>query len=84
MQDGSYMSNNDDIEGSTAHSYLKIDLTDVDEEKLLYVDAKFNTRTNYDSDYMFITLNNSSDRPAYNDTEGRLYYASRNQARQFY
>ena len=56
-----YISNNRGVVNTNAHSYIKIDLTNVDEDKYLYVNTKISSELN--GDYGIIQVTNSSDYP---------------------
>ena len=76
--DGSYANrnryNNGNYNRNTiAHSYIKFDLTNEANDKILYVDATLSgAYTN--RDYAYITVTNSDDKPAYDQEEGRQVF----------
>ena len=60
--DSQYISNNNNVPNSTAHSYLTYDLTNIDEDKYLYVNTSISSQSGYDFGYVQVT--NSSDIPS--------------------
>ena len=84
---GDYVNNNGNFGATTAHSYIKIDMTDVDEEKVLYLEAsayirKYNGWGTPIYGYPYVTITASAEIPPYDQEEGRIYYFTQDQARQ--
>ena len=50
-----FISNNHNITSSTAHSYLTYDLTNVNEDKYLYINTSISSQANYDFGYVQVT-----------------------------
>ena len=71
----SYMSNNYHITNSTAHSYLTYDLTNVDEDKYLYINTMIDSEPNgsygWLGDYGYIYVSDSTSLPN-DDTRSAL------------
>ena len=70
QDDGSFKSNNDEIGGSYAHSYLIYDLREETEDINIYINAQIDTGNVYDTGYIYIT--NSPDYQDQNNTNGRI------------
>ena len=77
---GYLVSNNNGIPSTTAHSYFVVDLTNVDENKYLFVKAKISSQS---VDYGYITVNNSFDMPARNATGQQLYISGEQSEKQY-
>ena len=74
-EDGSYINRNSNNYPSNPinkniSSYVKFDLTNEPEDKILYMDALVNTANNY---YAYVTVTNSSETPPYDQAEGKQY-----------
>ena len=69
--DGVLKSNNQKQRYTTANSYIKVDLTNYNYDRKIYIDAELHATA---GDYGLITINNSEDIPSYNDTNGRIFY----------
>ena len=82
QEDGSYISTNKNISNSTANSYFVLDLTNIDEEKYILIDASISSQTN--NDFGYITITDNSTVPSYNQTAGRRLYISGEQERATY
>ena len=70
-QNGKLVSNNANQYGTTANSYIKVDLTNSNFNRKIYIDAELHATA---GDYGLITINNSEDVPSYSDTNGRIFY----------
>ena len=70
-QDGVLKSNNQKQRYTTANSYIKVDLTNSNFNRKIYIDAELHATA---GDYGLITINNSEDVPSYSDTNGRIFY----------
>ena len=57
-----------------ANSYIKLDLTNYENDQLITVNAEISSYTN--NQYGYITVTESKDIPEYNQTEGRFVYIS--------
>ena len=75
-ENGKLKSTNQNISNSTSNSYIKVDLTNYQEDQKIYIDAEISSETNYDIGYVII--NDSEENPSYNDTNGRVMYVSGN------
>ena len=69
-----YINNNQRIHNSTAHSYLVYDLTNSDTDQYLNINYTISSENN--SDYGYITINDSPEDPGYDQTRGRIVYVS--------
>ena len=68
---GVLKSNNQKQRYTTANSYIKVDLTNSNFNRKIYIDAELHATA---GDYGLITINNSEDVPSYSDTNGRIFY----------
>lgn len=69
---GKLISNNQDVDESTAHSYLVADLTGEAETKTIKINAEISSEDGLDVGY--ITVTNSPSMPEYYEDEGRQVY----------
>ena len=76
-----YVSNNTGIHSSTAHSYFVVDLTNVNEDKYIVMNAKISSQS---SDYGYITVNNNINLPPVTNSAGRQVYISGEQTNKQY
>ena len=58
----------------SANSYVKLDLTNYENDQLVTVNAEISGRIGYH--YGYVTVTESKDIPEYNQTEGRMVYIS--------
>ncbi len=70
---GSYISNNAGKSGTTAHSYVKIDLTNYVGKYKVKVNCQISS---YQLSYGYATITESETAPSYNNSEGRFMYIS--------
>lgn len=75
--DGSYVSTNEGRPNSYSHSYFAIDLTNINESRYLYLNAKISSQSN--NDFGYVTVNNSFNIPT-RDANGRQFLISGEQA----
>ena len=71
---GKLISTNQGIQNSVSNSYIKIDLTNETEDKILTVNAEVSSLQNYDIGYATVTESTSI--PAYSNGTGRFIYVS--------
>ena len=69
-----YIPNNSGISDSTAHSYMKIDLSNYTGSYIVSVNATVSSESNYDFGFARVTENTTA--LAHNDTTGRFMYIS--------
>ena len=80
-QDGVLKSNNQKQRYTTANSYIKVDLTNYNYDRKIYIDAELHATA---GDYGLITINNSEEVPSYSDTNGRIFYERNNVSSKVY
>ena len=80
-QDGVLKSNNQKQRYTTANSYIKVDLTNSNFNRKIYIDAELHATA---GDYGLITMNNSEEVPSYSDTNGRIFYERGNVSSKVY
>ena len=68
--DNMYISNNYTKRNTTAHSYLTYDLTNINEDKYLYVNIAISSQNNYDFGY--VQLTDSPDLPSNTNNRNRI------------
>ena len=68
-----YVSNNKGFDNTVANSYMPIDLTNINEECIIVVNASISSDYN---DYGYATVTESTEAPVYNNPEGRFIYKS--------
>ena len=73
-------SNNKGIRDSLAHSYIKLDLTNYENDQLLNIESVISSRveSDYYTDYGYITITDNKTIPRYDDTSGRIVFISGN------
>ena len=79
-RDGVLVNNNPSMI-STANSYIKIDLTDYEDNFILYVKSKIDTNF---SNYGYATITESEEAPQYNNSNGRFIYLNYSNSGKFY
>ena len=79
--DGVLKSNNQKQRYTTANSYIKVDLTNYNYDRKIYIDAELHATA---GDYGLITINNSEEVPSYSDTNGRIFYERNNVSSKVY
>ena len=72
--DGQLVSNNNGVGNKTAHSYLKLDLSNFEGEHTLTINGLVSSERNYD--FAYATITSSMDAPEYNNTTNRFIYTS--------
>ena len=83
--EGGYVNTNIGSNYTTAHSYIKVDLTDETDNKMVYIDASVSSPEWYSNiDYGYITITNSEEMPPYDQEEGRVLFKNGNNGRQLY
>ena len=80
-QDGVLKSNNQKQRYTTANSYIKVDLTNYNYDRKIYIDAELHATA---GDYGLITINNSEEVPSYSDKNGRIFYSYGNVSSKVY
>ena len=68
------VSNTREMANVDANSYIKLDLTNYENDQLITVNAEISSYKN--KQYGYITVTESKDIPEYNQTEGRMVYIS--------
>ena len=81
-KDGKYESTNVGVDSSVSSSYLPIDLTNCTGKYTLTINAQIMSESY--SDYGYVTLTQSTTRPNYNDSNGRIMQISGSQAAKTY
>ena len=71
---GILKNNNQRIPNSVADSYIRLDLTDYEEDQRIIINGEISSQSGYDIGY--VTITDSEDVPAYNDADGRFVYIS--------
>ena len=79
--DGVLKSNNQKQRYTTANSYIKVDLTNYNYDRKIYIDAELHATA---GDYGLITINNSEEVPSYSDKNGRIFYSYGNVSSKVY
>ena len=74
QNDNTLKSNNKGVNSSIAHSYIKLDLTNYEEDQLLNINAKISSESSYDFGYAIISDSNAM--PDINSAEGKFISVS--------
>ena len=64
------VNNNQNIPNSLSHSYIKLDLTNYEDNQMLKINAEQSTSYGYG----YATITESIETPSYSDTDGRFIY----------
>ena len=81
-QDGKYIANNRGENNTTASSYIKIDLSNVNNNQLLTINAQISSEESYDYGYAYIT--ESLSEPSYGSSYGMIFEISGEEAARDY
>ena len=79
---GHIVNTNQGVESSLSHSYIKLDLTNYDEDQILTVNTQISSQSGADIGY--VTVTEDTETPEYSDGTGRFIYVSGTQAAKDY